>query len=72
MLEPAATVHCRKKDASLVQRAIQGATKQYNEIGGRDISITVEGTLSDDRRDSSTALPSMHSLTHLLIQCRRC
>ena len=49
MLEPAATVHCRKKDASVVERAIQVAKKQYKEISGRDVTITLEGTLADDR-----------------------
>ncbi|KAF8492300.1 putative vacuolar ATP synthase subunit E [Gautieria morchelliformis] len=48
MLEPVATVYCRKKDTLVVQRATQGAMKQYEEMSGRDVTITVEGTLADD------------------------
>ena len=53
MLEPAATVHCRKKDVSFVERASQGAKKQYKGISGRDITITVEGILADERCELS-------------------
>lgn len=49
MLEPAVTVHARKKDISIVERAARGAQVQYHEISGRDVSVTVEGTLADDR-----------------------
>lgn len=51
MLEPAATVHCRKKDVLVVESVSQGAKKQYREISGRDIIIATEGTLADDRCD---------------------
>jgi len=48
MLEPAITVHARKKDVSVVERAAQGAKKQYKEISGRNVDISVEGSLADD------------------------
>jgi V-type H+-transporting ATPase subunit E len=54
MLEPAATVYCRKKDALVVQGATRGAKNQYEEMSGRDVTITVEGTLADDRCDRNT------------------
>ncbi|KIJ39910.1 hypothetical protein M422DRAFT_780918 [Sphaerobolus stellatus SS14] len=48
MMEPEITVHSRKKDTSLAGRAAEGAKAQYKEISGRDISIKVEGSLSDE------------------------
>ncbi|KAF8577743.1 ATPase V1/A1 complex subunit E [Ramaria rubella] len=48
MLEPAITVHSRKKDVIIVERAAVGATAQYKDMSGRDVTITVEGTLTDD------------------------
>jgi V-type H+-transporting ATPase subunit E len=48
MLEPAVTVHARKKDVSIVERAAQGAKAQYKDISGRDVNITVEGSLAND------------------------
>lgn len=56
MQEPAATVHCRKKDVPVVQRAIQGSKKQHAEISGHDVSIDVEGTLANDRCELNTAM----------------
>jgi len=51
MLEPEIVVYSRKKDTSIVAHAAEGAKAQYKEISGRDVSITVQGTLSDDRYD---------------------
>ncbi|KAJ8457097.1 hypothetical protein ONZ51_g11734 [Trametes cubensis] len=48
LLEPDVTVHARPKDVGQVQRAIDGATRQYTEISGRTVSATVKGSLSDD------------------------
>ncbi|KAH9896919.1 ATPase V1/A1 complex subunit E [Cubamyces lactineus] len=48
LLEPDVTVHARPKDVNQVQRAIDGATKQYTEISGRTVTATVKGSLSDD------------------------
>ncbi|KAI0826563.1 ATPase V1/A1 complex subunit E [Trametes gibbosa] len=48
LLEAEVTVHSRKKDVEVVQRAADGAAKQYNEISGRTIKPSVAGTLSDD------------------------
>ncbi|KAI0330288.1 ATPase V1/A1 complex subunit E [Cubamyces sp. BRFM 1775] len=48
LLEPDVTVHARPKDADQVQRAIDGATRQYNEISGRTVKAAVKSSLSDD------------------------
>ncbi|KAH9923893.1 ATPase V1/A1 complex subunit E [Fomitopsis serialis] len=47
-LEPDVTVHARETDVEIVARAADGASKQYIEISGRTVSVTVEGTLSKD------------------------
>ena len=47
-LEPEVTVHARKKDVQLVQRAAEAAAQQYNEISGKTVKPTVEGSLSND------------------------
>ncbi|TBU48930.1 ATPase V1/A1 complex subunit E [Dichomitus squalens] len=47
-LEPEVTVHARPKDVQLVQRAAENAAQQYNEISGKTVKSTVEGSLSDD------------------------
>ncbi|KAH9852580.1 ATPase V1/A1 complex subunit E [Lenzites betulinus] len=48
LLEAEVTVHSRKKDVDVVRRAADGAAKQYNDISGRTVKPSVEGTLSDD------------------------
>ncbi|KAI0372003.1 ATPase V1/A1 complex subunit E [Pilatotrama ljubarskyi] len=48
LLEPDVTVHAREKDVEKVQRAADGAVKQYKEISGRTVNATVKGTLSND------------------------
>ncbi|KAI0635222.1 ATPase V1/A1 complex subunit E [Trametes polyzona] len=48
LLEPDVTVHAREKDVDKVQRAIEGASKQYTEVSGRTVNATVKGTLSND------------------------
>ncbi|KAH9838032.1 ATPase V1/A1 complex subunit E [Rhodofomes roseus] len=48
LLEPDVTVHAREQDVEIVTRAAEGASKQYNEISGRTVNVTVEGTLSKD------------------------
>ncbi|KAI9063583.1 ATPase V1/A1 complex subunit E [Trametes sanguinea] len=48
LLEPEVTVHAREKDVDKVQRAIEGAAKQYNEISGLTVKASVQGTLSND------------------------
>ncbi|TBU28492.1 ATPase V1/A1 complex subunit E [Dichomitus squalens] len=47
-LEPEVTVHARPKDVQLVQRAAENAAQQYNEISGKTVKLSVEGSLSDD------------------------
>ncbi|KAI1798155.1 ATPase V1/A1 complex subunit E [Ganoderma leucocontextum] len=47
-LEPEVTVHARQKDVETVQRAADGAAGQYNEISGRTVKPTVEGSLSNE------------------------
>ena len=48
MVEASVTVYSRKKDAAITKRAAEGAAKQYQEISGRDVKVTVESNLSDD------------------------
>ncbi|TDL22510.1 ATPase V1/A1 complex subunit E [Rickenella mellea] len=48
LLEPEVTVHARKQDVTIVERASDGAVKQYKEISGRVVKLSVEGTISDD------------------------
>ncbi|KAL7284156.1 hypothetical protein ACG7TL_001437 [Trametes sanguinea] len=48
LLEPDVTVHAREKDVDKVQRAVEGAARQYNEISGLTVKATVQGTLSND------------------------
>jgi len=48
LLEPEIVVLSRKKDTGIVQKAVEGAKIQYKEISGRDVGVTVEGSLSDD------------------------
>ena len=45
------TVISRSKDTSVVQKAADGAKKQYAEISGRDVNITITGDLSDTLYD---------------------
>ncbi|KAM5537137.1 hypothetical protein V8D89_009283 [Ganoderma adspersum] len=46
-LEPEVTVHAREKDVEIVRRAADGAARQYDEISGRTVKPTVEGSLSN-------------------------
>ncbi|OJT01764.1 V-type proton ATPase subunit E [Trametes pubescens] len=48
LLEPDVTVYAREKDVKLVQQAVDSASKQFNEISGRTVKATVEGSLSND------------------------
>ncbi|KAI0929545.1 hypothetical protein AcV7_005377 [Taiwanofungus camphoratus] len=48
LLEPNVTVHARKTDVEIVQRAVDGAAKQYTEVSGRTVNAVVKGTLSND------------------------
>ena len=48
LLEPEVTVHAREKDVDVVQRAADGAAKQYAEISGRTVKVSVQGSLSND------------------------
>ncbi len=48
LLEPEATVHARQKDVEIAQRAVDSAAKQYTEISGRTVKVSVKGSLSDD------------------------
>ncbi|KAI0746836.1 ATPase V1/A1 complex subunit E [Daedaleopsis nitida] len=48
LLEPDVTVHARAKDVTIAQSAADGAAKQYKEISGRSVKVTVQGSLSDD------------------------
>ncbi|OBZ78152.1 V-type proton ATPase subunit E [Grifola frondosa] len=48
LLEPDVTVYARQKDASVLQRAVEGASKQYTNISGRTVNVTPQGTLSND------------------------
>lgn len=38
----------RKKDESLVEAAVENAKKQYTEISGREVKVSVDASLSDD------------------------
>lgn len=46
-MEAEVKVYSRAKDVKLVQKAVDGAKRQYGEISGRDVNITVVGELSD-------------------------
>ncbi|KAI0946607.1 hypothetical protein AcW1_010033 [Taiwanofungus camphoratus] len=48
LLEPNVTVHARETDVEIVQRAVDGAAKQYTEVSGRTVNAVVKGTLSND------------------------
>ena len=48
LLEPEVTVHAREKDVATVKRAADGAAKQYKEISGRSVNVSVQGSLSND------------------------
>ncbi|EMD36194.1 hypothetical protein CERSUDRAFT_84268 [Gelatoporia subvermispora B] len=48
LLEADVTVHARPTDAEVVKQAADGAAKQYNEISGLKVSVTVKETLSDN------------------------
>lgn len=47
LMEAEVKVYSRAKDVKLVQKAVDGAKRQYGEISGRDVNITVVGELSD-------------------------
>jgi len=48
MLEGDVTISGRKKDLPVVEKAVEGAKKQYKEISGRDVNVKVDGSLSDN------------------------
>ncbi|KZS90078.1 ATPase V1/A1 complex subunit E [Sistotremastrum niveocremeum HHB9708] len=48
LLEPSATVYSRPKDLELAKKAAANASKQYKEISGKDVEVSVEATLQDD------------------------
>lgn len=53
-----------------MQSAVENASKQYIEISGRDVKITVDASLSDDSYVPSFStpphnLPKCLELTHL-------
>ena len=50
-MESNVTVISRCKDTSVTQKAANGAKKQYAEISGRDVNITITGDLSDTLYD---------------------
>ena len=50
-MESNVTVISRSKDTSVTQKAADGAKKQYAEISGRDVNITITGGLSDTLYD---------------------
>lgn len=58
------TVLARKKDESLVKTAVDNATKQFHEISGRDVKVSVESSLADDRYVQKCHSPNSH--THLI------
>ncbi|KAF8631462.1 hypothetical protein AX15_002399 [Amanita polypyramis BW_CC] len=47
LLEPAITVHTRRRDAEIAQGALEGAKNAYKELSGLNVEIQVEGSLSD-------------------------
>lgn len=53
LLEPNATVYCRKKDLEVTREAAKTAGRTYKEISGRDIQVEVEGSLNDEGYVSS-------------------
>jgi len=48
LLEPIVTVHSREKDTEATKQAAHAAVKQYKEISGRNVTVDVEGSLSND------------------------
>jgi V-type H+-transporting ATPase subunit E len=48
LLEASVTIHARSRDMEIVKGAVEGASKQYTEISGREVEVDVEGSLSDD------------------------
>jgi V-type H+-transporting ATPase subunit E len=47
MLESELTVISRPKDDAIVKNAVEGAKKQYHEISGRTVEITIDQSLGD-------------------------
>jgi len=48
LLEPDATIRAREKDVSVVEKAVVGASKTYNDISGKHVKAIVEGSLSNN------------------------
>lgn len=48
VMEPSVTVHVRKRDLGLAQRAAEQAVRAFQELSGREVKCAVEGTLADD------------------------
>ena len=47
LLEPEATVRARQRDVGVVQKAVENATRTYNEISGRNVKVSIEASLSN-------------------------
>ncbi|PCH37099.1 vacuolar H+ ATPase E1 [Wolfiporia cocos MD-104 SS10] len=48
LLESEVTVHAREVDVEIVERAVEGAKSQYTEVSGREVNVSVQGSLSND------------------------
>jgi V-type H+-transporting ATPase subunit E len=48
ILEPTITIYSRKSDVDIVKQAATTASRTYKEISGRDISLDVQGAISDE------------------------
>jgi V-type H+-transporting ATPase subunit E len=58
LLEPDVTIRVRHKDeAGVAKEAAERAEKQYEEISGRTVKVTVEGGLSDESYVSPRSNP---------------
>lgn len=47
-MEEAVTIQARQADVPIVQRAAECAQSAYTDISGRNVKVTVEGSLSKD------------------------
>jgi V-type H+-transporting ATPase subunit E len=48
LMESSVTILARKKDAAIVEKASENASKAYHDISGRKLEYTVDASLSDD------------------------
>ncbi|PPQ67693.1 hypothetical protein CVT26_007420 [Gymnopilus dilepis] len=58
VLEPSATLYCRKSDVEVVKQAAANAAKAYKDISGRDVDFTVEGSIADDESQGGIKIRS--------------